>query len=170
MKCLKREIIRAFIDNELLPQKRKNVEEHLSRCSSCQGILRSVQEEIECVKTGLDSLNPVAIPQAMAVDTFRTEMKKRRISTIRNFMFFPVKVPVFALVVLGVIILSLSIMLFSKNIIPGKFDSSKRSRLKKDTLYLLYQDRVHAVPVDLDLSTFRPIKNPNIFVISKEEQ
>ena len=170
MKCLKREEIRAFIDNELSLEKRKNVEAHLSLCSPCQGILRSVQEGIECVKTGLDSLDPAAIPRAAAVNTFRTEMKNHRIFTIRNFLFFPVKVPVYALVVLGVIILSLSIMLLSRNVIPGKFDSPERSGLKKDTLYLLCQDRVHAVPVDLDLSTFTPIKNPNIFVLSQEEQ
>jgi anti-sigma factor RsiW len=170
MKCLKRKKIQALIDNEMSPKERRKIEEHLSECATCEHKLNSVQKKIDFVKKGLESLNPITIPQIVAVDRIQQKGEKRLKSPIRKFMFSTVKVPALVLVVLGVINLTLFGIIFSKIVTSGKFDASQKMGLKEDALYLHVQDNIHVVPVDFDLSTFSPIKKPNIIVLSQEEQ
>ena len=170
MKCLKRKKIQAFIDNELPLKERGKFEKHISDCSTCKRRLNSVQKKIDFIKSGLESLNPITIPQIDGLDRMQQKGKKWLKSPIRKFVFSTVKIPVLALVVLGIMNLTLFGMIVSNILTSGEFDASPIKGLKEDALYLHVQDSVHIVPVDFDLSTFSPIKNPNIVVLSQEEQ
>ncbi len=170
MKCLKRKKIQAFIDNELSPNERGEIEKHLFECATCKHRLNSVKEKIDFIKSGLESLNPITIPQIVAVDRMQQKGEKQLKSSLRKFVFSTVRVPALVLVVVAVINLTLFGMIFSKLVTSGKFDASVKTGLKEDTLYLHVQDNIHVIPVDFDLSAFSPIKNPNIVVLSQEEQ
>ncbi len=170
MKCLKRKKIQVLIDNELSPKERGKIEKHIFECAICKHRLNSVRKEIDFVKSGLESLDPITIPQIAAVDRVRHNGEKRLKSPIRKFVFSTVKIPVLVLVVLGILNLTLFGIIFSKIMTSGKFDASPKPGSREDALYLHVQDSVHVVPVEFDLSTFSPIKNPNIVVLSQEEQ
>jgi anti-sigma factor RsiW len=170
MKCLKRNKIQALVDNELSPNERREIEKHLSDCATCKHNLNSVQEKIDFVKQGLESLNPITIPQSAAVNRMQQKGEKRLKSPLRKFVFSTVKVPALVLVVVVVINLTLFGMIFSKIMPSTNFDASAKKESNGDSLYLHVQDNIHVVPVDFDLSTFSPIKNPNIVVLSQEEK
>lgn len=170
MRCLKREKIQTFIDNELSPKERKKVEEHLSQCSTCRDILKAAKEEIKFIDTKLESLNPTAIPQLRRDEFIIPKSSKRRRPFLIRLIFAKVKVPIPALVFLCAVILALSAMLYSEYNRSVDLVTTRKKTPESNSLYLNYKDNMHSISVNFDLSKFRPIEKPEIFVISQEEK
>jgi len=61
VKCLKKETIMHYLDNEMDDNKRENVEKHLALCDNCRNAVKSMRDEIEFVKSHLSILNPADI-------------------------------------------------------------------------------------------------------------
>jgi len=170
MRCLKREKIQTFIDNELSPKERKKVEEHLSQCSTCRDILKTAKEKIKFIDTKLESLNPASIPHLKKEELIQSNVFKKGQPIFLRFLFAKVRVPVPALVFLACVILALTAMLFSEYNRSAELGFTRMKKTDSDSLYINYKDTVHAVSLDLDLGKFRPIEKPNIFVVSEEER
>jgi hypothetical protein len=62
MKCLKKELLIQYLDNELPARVVLNVEDHLRICPDCRMRLSQIREEVALVKDALDELNPREIP------------------------------------------------------------------------------------------------------------
>ncbi len=170
MRCLKREKIQIFIDNEFSSKERKKVEEHLSQCPTCRDILKTAKEEIELIDTKLESLNPSAIPQLRKDEYIIPKLSKKREPFLLRLIFSKVKVPIPALVFLGAVILALSAMLYSEYSRSVDLVTTQKKTSESNSLYFNYEDNMHSISVNFDLSKFRPIEKPEIFVISQEEK
>lgn len=170
MRCLKREKIQTFVDEELLPKEIKKVEKHLSQCSSCRDVLKSVKEEIKLVDAKLEFLNPATIPQLRKFDFISSKSLKRRRPFLTGLIFSKVKVPVPALIFLSAVILTLSAMLYSEYNRSVDMVNTREKTSESNSLYFNYKDNMHSISVNFDLSKFRPIEKPEIFVISQEEK
>ena len=79
MKCLAKEIIIQYLDNELSDTEKKEIENHLSICERCRRTVREIKEKIELLKKDMEKLNPekVIIP-SFSYSAIR-DIKKKRI-------------------------------------------------------------------------------------------
>lgn len=53
MKCMNEEIVQKYIDNELFPQEREAVEEHLADCEKCAQLVEEQRAFSNMLKKGL---------------------------------------------------------------------------------------------------------------------
>lgn len=169
MKCLKREKIRAFIDNELSAREKKRVENHLSGCSKCQKELKKAEEEIQFIQRQLEFLNPKTVPEYTPLLFSKKEKRGELRILFKRFIFSSVRVPAILLVVIISLALLMSFMLFAKNVstIPPGYSQSPEA--KKSTLNFVTDDFIQSISLDIDLRKFKPIKNPRIFVLKEVE-
>ena len=63
MKCLSRENIFDYINNELSEDNMKKIKNHLESCEKCHDIFHFVNNQIQQVKTDLDLISPDDIPE-----------------------------------------------------------------------------------------------------------
>ena len=63
MKCLKKNKIFDYLNEELNGEEKKNVIEHLEKCEKCRNKQMAVQDKIQLVKEKLDLLESMNIPE-----------------------------------------------------------------------------------------------------------
>jgi len=82
VKCLKKETIMHYLDNEMDDNKRENVEKHLALCESCHSAVKNIRDEIEFVKSNLNILNPAEITIPSFEDSLLYDKKEGRAATV----------------------------------------------------------------------------------------
>jgi hypothetical protein len=164
MKCMKRETLRAFIDDELSKRQKDKVQTHLLKCNDCKEELKRTKDDIQFINTQIENLDPDFIPQKMQI-SFGLPQKRM---VFGKLIFAPIKVPV---VVLMSILLIAIVIFLSSNIIPLAL--SKLSGLAKQTernMYIVSENIIQSFSADLDLNEFEPVKNPQILVLKESNE
>lgn len=170
MKCLKKEEIRAFLDNEFFQKEKKKIEKHLSECPKCQNIKKEIKEEINFVELKMTLLNPKTIPQERPFDLERVKREEKKQLSLKRFVLSPIKVPAGVLHLLGTVILVLFIMFISKSVKSTSMKSLQLADSGRCDLVFFYANKIQAISLNLDLSEFRPNENPRIFILREEEE
>jgi len=167
MRHPKKRLILAFIDKELRGKQSKKAEEHLSSCSECQALEKIILDERRLVKERIDLLTAEVtshIPP-FVFDKIKAEIRGE--TFFQRTILASVKVPLVLLVLTGAAFLAMSILLFSKKIEPAISD--KRYEKETSQLTLVCQESMTSFPINITLTGFRPIDNPKILVIGRDE-
>lgn len=167
MRHPKKRIILAFINKELRGKQRKKAKEHLSSCSECQTQQKLIMAERQLVKERIDLLTPEVtshIPP-FVFDEINAEICGE--TFFQRMILASVKVPAVILILAGAAFLAMSIFLFSKKVEPTISD--KRYEIETEQLILVCQESMTSFPINIKLTGFRPIDNPKILVIGRDE-
>ena len=167
MRCINSGKIRAYLDNEMTDKKKVSIEMHLKKCEVCQRILRDEKNNLQYVRSRLKLIDPASAPQL--TPNIRIEPVKMRFS-IKNFFLTTVRIPAMALIILGSIVLFMSFILLARErtTITSKYFRSIET--KEDTLTFTTDNYIQLIPLNTELKDFKPIQNPQIFVLKEVEE
>lgn len=91
MKCLKREIIIRYINNELENIERGNVEQHIADCEKCRSAVNKMKEKIDFLRKDIALLNPekITVPSFEYPAETREEyiIEKNKPKFLRRYLF-----------------------------------------------------------------------------------
>lgn len=77
MKCLKKNVILEYIDDEISEKETRMVEAHLSTCQKCREELESMKKDIDLVFENLALLDPTDVPADILIPPLKVEKKAR---------------------------------------------------------------------------------------------
>jgi hypothetical protein len=169
MKHLRKNIIRSYIDRELSEIKRKEVEKHLNECPKCQSYLKNASQNIDFIKKQLNFLAPEKIPSQIPPLPAQAEKSASR-SFLYRLIFSTVRVPSVVLVIAGLIITTLSVLVYSGNIKTEKLKPQLVMNETKGRIEMFSPMGVRSIPLDFEIGEFTPIENPNILVLKGDEE
>jgi predicted anti-sigma-YlaC factor YlaD len=165
MSHLKRNLIQAFLDQELSDKEKNLLERHLSACSGCRSELQRATSERNWIMSELALLNPDRIPPCGDFIVHSKEIGKNRF--MEKFIFAPVKVPLFCLVVLGSIIIILAGLLYSDKSKMHALNHGQPQESNESFITIITENEITSIPFVISPKNFVPIKNPRI--LSDEE-
>lgn len=167
MRCIKSGKIRAYLDNEMTDKKKVSIEMHLKKCEMCQKMLKDEKNNLQYMKSRLKLIDPVVTPQL--APNIKTLPVKKRLS-IKNLFLTSVRIPAIALVILGSIALFMSFIVLAREgiTIPSKYLRSIEA--KENTLTFTADNFIQLIPLNTNLKDFKPIQNPQIFVLKEVEE
>ncbi len=165
MKCLKKKNIREFLDGEVTLKERGKIEGHLSLCPKCKKALKKTEEEIHFVKDQMECLAPLTIPYQIPIFAKEIKDKEKIRPSLKRLVLFPVRIPAFVLILMGVLILAMAVVLFSKNLKWSQHEFLRIPKSEESTLCISFEKGAQFISLDLDLSQFKPIEDPQIIVL-----
>lgn len=165
MKCLKKEILTRYADNELPEARRNAVESHLEECTVCQKTLAIVKQETAFVGNKLDILRPedVTVPVFHPTMAAARREKKHRPHSIKDMFNSSIRIPIPAMAIMIIMVIFMGLLLFLQNRKIEKLESPLH--MKQPALYILSENKLQTINLDKkELKGFKPIKKPKIFV------
>jgi len=160
MSHLKRNLIQAFLDQELSDKEKNLVEIHLSACSGCRSKLQRAASERNWIMSELALLNPDRIPPRANLTVHSKEIGKNRF--MKKFIFAPVKVPSFSLIVLGSIIIILAGLLYFEKSKIHAFDHGQPQESNENIVTIIADNEIESIPFIISSKNFVPLKEPRI--------
>ncbi len=173
MKCPSKEILTRFTDHELPGEEGRKLSFHLDQCPACKKQLQTLRREISLVSRKLDTLKPTAIPETefspMKLLPPAEPVKHIR-QRLLDIFHTHVRIPVPAMASLLVLVFVLGTVLLLQTGKTGKqppahFQSQPHSQ---STFFVVDKDKIETVTLDADLTGFKPIKKPRIFVTKEK--
>jgi hypothetical protein len=168
MKHLKPGWIQILLDGEANEDERLWAERHVRGCATCRDRLEGAARVLKAVRQNLENLDPVTIPLPAPFDPHLRVKQIARKPFIRVFILAPIRVPAFLLVLMGGLLILLTCLYSVEKFHPKNIASSKNVGDGQGMLTITSPGVQSKIALNTPAYGFRPINNPLIFVLQKE--
>jgi len=167
MGCLSENKLRKYLDNELPGRALNRANSHLASCESCRGRLVEMRSQEEIVNRALSRLDPQSLPQEVLC-LREAAVRQKRAPAVR-FLRARVLMPLPLLAGMVVLILAMVGVVFLQRRTITHF-SAKASAVSRPLEIMIGSDRsVQGLTLDLDMSGYKPVSNPDIHIVKEKE-
>jgi len=168
MRCLKKENILPYLDKEFSVKKSKKVRKHFEICPKCQENLKDIQKKIEFIKHKTKILNPDILFKKEFDRSFLSRGKRGFLSSGTQWIRASLRIPVPALLVLGMVFFLLIAGIFLQFRHITQLKSLLPSKMQTTDIYRIVNNHIKAISLDVNLDGFQPIDDPKIFVTKEK--
>ncbi|MCP4148711.1 MAG: hypothetical protein GY757_13270 [bacterium] len=172
MRCLKKNEIMEFIDNELAPEKQNEMENHLETCSKCREKIAQRNNRIQQLRQNFQLLEPLEIPEKPFEEPeyhngpgikSQTGTGQRIKTWLKGLLDTSVAIPVPALIILLVVFSLMTATLISQHNKIAGMKIPFLANNQKSLLYFVNEKNIEAKSLDIDIDQFKPMNNPKIY-------
>lgn len=168
MKHLKSEWIQILLDGEANENERLWAERHVRGCVACRDRLEHAARVLKVVRQNLENLDPVTIPLPAPFEPQLRAARGPRKPFIRFFILAPVTVPAFLLVLMGGLLILLTCLYSVEKVHSKNIAAAKNVGDGQGIITITSSGVESKVALNTPAYGFRPINNPLIFVLQKE--
>lgn len=166
MKCLKREEVQAYLDGQMDEQCLSEIKKHLAECPRCRQGLEAARSIVRWARQALASLEPDMVP-----DWQPGTWKKmpRRSGNPWRFLWKPVAVPAGLLALVLAAWAALLAVYIARRPEPARPFPAEEPAWPRSMLTVVAGGISRQFPIDIDLSQYKAVKDPKIFVFKEEK-
>lgn len=170
MRCLKKDDLTAYLDEELSGNEIRRVAGHLEVCRRCREKLEYIRNAANIVAGKLELLRPETIPDKVFIyppgETARPAPARRIKRVFRTSIRLPV--PAFSLLI--ILFIFMSVILVRQHRQLSRLQAPAAATPQQAALFLVGSSYFQKVTPEIDLSGFEPIRQPRIFVTGGGKQ
>lgn len=158
-----------YADKEFPAKRTAQISRHIESCATCQKNLRIVEDQIHLVKEQASHLFPQTEFEKEFVYPSESARIKSSTSAIRTWLRNSIRIPapLIATLLIGIFILAGFLVIQNRKIL--KLESSLAFQKEQAQMYRIVNNQIKTMILKTNLSRFKPIDNPQIYVVKEKE-